>query len=141
MPSSAGVPLSWETPPGGLLPLRKDSRALRLRSLSTSSASSTLLWVVTLERTQNNNTVSTLTRPRLVFPSSSKPFLYSWDSLSHHPPASSAGSPRASPNNEAVQLRDAGIAWREPVSRTSVSGTYVLLAENERWRPGRASLC
>lgn len=50
--SSAGVSLSGETSPGSEPPLdqREASRARRRRSLSTSSASSMLLWAVSLER-------------------------------------------------------------------------------------------
>lgn len=50
--SSGGISPSSDDSPGAdpLFLRRKDSRALRRRSLSTSSASSMLLWAVSLER-------------------------------------------------------------------------------------------
>lgn len=53
--SSGGISPSSDDSPGAepLFLRRKDSRALRRRSLSTSSASSMLLWAVSLERKED----------------------------------------------------------------------------------------
>lgn len=54
--SSGGISPSSDDSPGAepLFLRRKDSRALRRRSLSTSSASSMLLWAVSLERKEHS---------------------------------------------------------------------------------------